>query len=173
MNIARTIINNIKKNNNFVHRILGNVTSAIINVDEYKVHENQDGSVDRTKTDLYLHLVNRRDNSILEVSEVLELVDRNIEKLDTLFKEFNVLDTQPAKPQPIVQYEQAGTTFWLLTLTLFLGALLILCVTLCLSQRASFRRQLKAANASPFGNFGFTVTLLMFLYTIIFHYIYI
>ncbi|XP_018375495.1 PREDICTED: cadherin-23 [Trachymyrmex cornetzi] len=131
--------------------ILGNVTSAIINVDEYKVHENQDGSVDRTKTDLYLHLVNRRDNSILEVSEVLELVDRNIEKLDNLFKEFNVLDTQPAKPEPIIQYEQAGTTFWLLTLTLFLGALLILCVALCLSQRASFRRQLKAANASPFG----------------------
>ncbi|XP_011144581.1 cadherin-23 [Harpegnathos saltator] len=131
--------------------VLGNVTSAIINVDEYKVHENQDGSVDRTKTDLYLHLVNRRDNSILEVSEVLELVDRNIEKLDNLFKEFNVLDTQPAKTQPIVQYEQAGTTFWLLTLTLFLGALLILCVTLYLSQRASFRRQLKAANASPFG----------------------
>ncbi|KAG5318093.1 CAD86 protein, partial [Pseudoatta argentina] len=131
--------------------ILGNVTSAIINVDEYKVHENQDGSVDRTKTDLYLHLVNRRDNSILEVSEVLELVDRNIEKLDNLFKEFNVLDTQPAKPEPIIQYEQAGTTLWLLTLTLFLGALLILCVALCLSQRASFRRQLKAANASPFG----------------------
>ncbi|XP_018347185.1 PREDICTED: cadherin-23 [Trachymyrmex septentrionalis] len=131
--------------------ILGNVTSAIINVDEYKVHENQDGSVDRTKTDLYLHLVNRQDNSILEVSEVLELVDRNIEKLDNLFKEFNVLDTQPAKSEPIIQYEQAGTTFWLLTLTLFLGALLILCVALCLSQRASFRRQLKAANASPFG----------------------
>ncbi|XP_053979716.1 cadherin-23 [Hylaeus volcanicus] len=130
---------------------LGNVTGAIVNIDEYKIHENHDGSVDRTKTDLYLHLVNRRDNSILEVSEVLELVDRNIEKLDTLFKEFNVLDTQAAQYQPIVQYEQAGTTFWLLTLTLFLGALLILCIALCLSQRASFRRQLKAANASPFG----------------------
>ncbi|OAD57365.1 Cadherin-23 [Eufriesea mexicana] len=130
---------------------LGNVTGAIVNIDEYKIHENHDGSVDRTKTDLYMHLVNRRDNSILEVSEVLELVDRNIEKLDGLFKEFNVLDTQPAQYQPIVQYEQAGTTFWLLTLTLFLGALLILCIALCLSQRASFRRQLKAANASPFG----------------------
>nr|XP_033326560.1 cadherin-23 isoform X1 [Megalopta genalis]XP_033326561.1 cadherin-23 isoform X1 [Megalopta genalis]XP_033326562.1 cadherin-23 isoform X1 [Megalopta genalis] len=129
---------------------LGNVTGAIVNIDEYKTHENHDGSVDRTKTDLYLHLVNRRDNSILEVSEVLELVDRNIEKLDGLFKEFNVLDTQPAQYQPIIQYEQAGTTFWLLTLTLFLGALLILCIALCLSQRASFRRQLKAANASPF-----------------------
>ncbi|KAK1135246.1 hypothetical protein K0M31_008017 [Melipona bicolor] len=136
---------------------LGNVTGAIVNIDEYKIHENHDGSVDRTKTDLYMHLVNRRDNSILEVSEVLELVDRNIEKLDGLFKEFNVLDTQPAQYQPIVQYEQAGTTFWLLTLTLFLGALLILCIALCLSQRASFRRQLKAANASPFGNYNIAV----------------
>ncbi|KAK0092521.1 hypothetical protein PV326_001229 [Microctonus aethiopoides] len=130
--------------------ILGNVTGAIVNVDEYKVHENDDGSVDRTRTDLYLHLVNRRDNSILDVSQVLELVDRNIEKLDNLFKDFNVLDTQPAESESIVQYEQAGTTFWLLALTLFLGALLILCIALCLSQRASFQRQLKAANASPF-----------------------
>lgn len=135
-------------------RTLENVTGAIVNVDEYKIHENHDGSVDKTKTDLYMHLVNRQDNSIFEVAEVLELVDRNIEKLDHLFKEFNVLDTQPAQfSQQIAQYEQAGTTFWLLSLTLFLGALLILCIALCLSQRASFKRQLKAANASPFGNF--------------------
>lgn len=140
------------------------MTGAIVNVDEYKIHENHDGSVDRTKTDLYLHLVNRRDNSILEVSEVLELVDRNIEKLDNLFKEFNVLDTQPAQSQPIVQYEQAGTTFWLLTLTLFLGALLILCIALCLSQRASFQRQLKAANASSFGTNYFIRLSFIFLY---------
>ncbi|XP_044002013.1 cadherin-23 isoform X2 [Aphidius gifuensis] len=131
--------------------ILGNVTGAIINVDEYKIHENHNGSVDRTKTDLYIHLVDRRDNSILDVSQVLELVDKNIEKLDNLFKDFNVLDTQPAQALPIVHYEQAATTFWLLVLTLFLGALLLLCITLCLSQRASFKRQLKAANASTFG----------------------
>lgn len=131
--------------------ILGNVTGAIINVDEYKIHENHNGSVDRTKTDLYIHLVDRRDNSILDVSQVLELVDKNIEKLDNLFKDFNVLDTQPAQALPIVHYEQAAMTFWLLSLTLFLGALLLLCITLCLSQRASFKRQLKAANASTFG----------------------
>lgn len=131
-------------------RVLGNVTGAIVNIDEYKIHENHDGSVDRTKTDLYLHLVNRQDNSILEVSDVLELVDRNIEKLDGLFKDFNVLDTQPAQAQPLVQYEQAGTTLWLLSVTVFLGALLILCIVICLTQRVSFQRQLKAATASAF-----------------------
>lgn len=65
---------------------LGNVTRAIVNVDDFKVHENRDGSVDKTKTDLYMHLVDRRDNSILEVEEVLQLIDQNIEMLDGLFK---------------------------------------------------------------------------------------
>lgn len=33
-----------------------------------------------------MHLVNREDNSILEVTDVLRLLDENIEKLDSLFK---------------------------------------------------------------------------------------
>nr|CAH7762920.1 unnamed protein product [Callosobruchus chinensis] len=67
-------------------RVLGNVTGAIVNVDEFRVHANHDGTVDKTRTDLYLHLVDRNDNSILEVEEVLRLVDQNTEKLDPLFK---------------------------------------------------------------------------------------
>jgi len=67
------------------------VTGAIINVDEFKVHENQDGSVDKTRTDLYLHFVDRRDHSIMEVTRVLNLVDQNIERLDKLFKVCSVL----------------------------------------------------------------------------------
>lgn len=57
-----------------------------MNVDDFKVHENKDGSVDKTKTDLYMHLVDRKDNSILEVDDVLRVIDQNIEKLDLLFK---------------------------------------------------------------------------------------
>lgn len=67
-------------------RTLSNVTNSIVNVDDFKVHENKDGSVDKTKTDLYMHLVDRKDNSILEVDEVLRVIDQNIEKLDYLFK---------------------------------------------------------------------------------------
>lgn len=70
----------------FFSSVLGNVTNVIVNVDEFKVHENKDGSVDKTKTDVYLHLVDKKDNSILDVSDVLRLVDLNIEKLDGLFK---------------------------------------------------------------------------------------
>lgn len=66
--------------------MLGSVTGAVVNADEFKLHENQDGSVDRTRTDLYLHLVDASDNSVLEVDDALRRVDRNIEKLDALFK---------------------------------------------------------------------------------------
>lgn len=65
---------------------MGNITGAIVNIDEFRVHANQDGTVDKTRTDLYLHLVDRKDNSIFEVEEVLRLVDQNTEKLDELFK---------------------------------------------------------------------------------------
>ena len=57
-----------------------------MNVDEFRVHANHDGTIEKTRTDLYLHLVDRRDNSIIEVDEVLRLVDQNTEKLDGLFK---------------------------------------------------------------------------------------
>lgn len=68
------------------YRVLGNVTGAIVNIDEFRVHANYDGTVDKTRTDLYLHLVDQRDNSILEVPDVLRLIDQNTEKLDALFK---------------------------------------------------------------------------------------
>lgn len=70
----------------FVNRILGNVTGAIVNVDEYKVHETHDGRVDKTRSDMYLHFVDHRDNSIMEVPHVLRIIDENIEHLDSLFK---------------------------------------------------------------------------------------
>lgn len=71
---------------NFCYRVLGNVTDAIVNVDEFRIHANYDGSMDKTKTDLYLHFVNKIDHSILDVDEVLRVIDQNTERLDLLFK---------------------------------------------------------------------------------------
>ncbi|GFG38793.1 hypothetical protein Cfor_02805 [Coptotermes formosanus] len=132
--------------------VLSNVTGAIINVDEFKVHENQDGSVDKTRTDLYLHFVDRRDHSIMEVTRVLSLIDQNIERLDKLFKEFNVLDTQPAEAMPLSEDIESLLMMWLVGTTVFLGLLLILVVSICLSQRARYQRQLKAATVTAFGS---------------------
>nr|CAD7442237.1 unnamed protein product [Timema bartmani] len=174
--------------------VLGNVTGAIVNVDEFKVHENQDGSVDKTKTDLYLHFVNQRDNSIMEVMDVLRLVDQEIERLDPLFKytrleldpnlpvigsliycesdasdyatsseaalmeltnnkdDFNVLDTQPAEAQALKNDAESLMLMWLVGTTVFLGLMLILLISICLSQKYKYQRQLKAATVAAFGS---------------------
>lgn len=57
-----------------------------MNVDELKVHSNEDGQVDKTRADLYMHFVNSKDNSIMEVDSVLRTIDANVESLDQLFK---------------------------------------------------------------------------------------
>ncbi|KAF5272299.1 hypothetical protein FQR65_LT04956 [Abscondita terminalis] len=132
--------------------VLGNVTGAIVNIDELKVHANHDGSVDKTRTDVYMHLVNKRDNSILEVDDVLKLIDQNTEKLDYLFKEFNVLDTQPGTSSALkVASSTADSVFWLTAMSLFLLLLLVLCLALCMNQRYTYQRKLKAATATAYG----------------------
>lgn len=127
------------------------MTGAIVNVDEFRVHANYDGTVDKTRTDLYLHLVDQRDNSILEVPDVLRLIDQNTEKLDDLFKEFNVLDTQPGGSLALSSLRNTEATFWLMVFSMFLLLLLLLCVALCINQRQTYQRKLKAATATAYG----------------------
>lgn len=64
-----------------------------------------------------------------------------------------MLDTQPAEYQPLTADIMTAnqTVFWLVSISLFLGVLLILCLMLCLTQRANYIRQLKAATATAYG----------------------
>ncbi len=67
---------------------LANVTDSIVNVDAFEIHDN-----DATKTDVLLHFVDSRDNSVMDVQEILRIIDYKTEQLDPLFREFNVLHT--------------------------------------------------------------------------------
>ncbi|XP_055621395.1 cadherin-23 [Toxorhynchites rutilus septentrionalis] len=132
---------------------LSNVSSCIVNIDDFRIHQNQDGSVDRTKTDLYLHLVNRKDNSILDVSDILKLMDQNIEKLDELFKEFHVLDTQASEASFLTaQLAEKSMQVWLIVSNIFVSSLLVVVLGLCISQRSGYRRQLRAARVTNYAN---------------------
>ncbi|CAG9764226.1 unnamed protein product [Ceutorhynchus assimilis] len=132
--------------------ILGNVTGHIVNIDEFRVHANKDGSIDKTKTDLYLHLVNKKDNSILEVPDVLKLVDQNTENLNELFKQFNVLDTQPGKSLMLRSKDQVLPTSiaWLTAVSMFLLLMVLLILALFVTQRQAYQRKLKAATATAY-----------------------
>ena len=69
-------------------------TGSIVNVDQFKVHVNGDGSVDKTKTDVLLHFVHPDNNTVMEVSDILRTIDYKTRDLDPFFKEFNVLLTE-------------------------------------------------------------------------------
>lgn len=84
--ILRSHPSEIRERVGIFRESLASVVAAVVNIDDLRVHENKDGSVDNTKTDLYMHLVDGQDHSVLEVEQVLQLIDRNIESLDYLFK---------------------------------------------------------------------------------------
>ncbi|XP_045137140.1 cadherin-23-like [Portunus trituberculatus] len=149
--ILRQSPDEVREQVEYFRDYLGNITGAIVNVDDFRVHENHDGTVDKTKTDLYLHLVDRNDNSVLEVKQVLAMIDKNVEHLDHLFKELNVLDTQRAELITAGAKEEDLLFLWLVGVIVFLTLLLVLTVALCLSQKARYSRRLKAATATAFG----------------------
>ncbi|XP_057365539.1 cadherin-23-like isoform X1 [Daphnia carinata] len=133
---------------------LGNITGAIVNVDELKVHSNEDGQLDKTRTDAYLHFVNANDNSVMEVDAVLRLIDANVESLDQLFKDYNVLDTSAAEPlgDALTSSPQNFSLLWASGTAVFLAMILLLVLGLCVSQRFILMRKLKAASATAFGS---------------------
>jgi len=144
-------------------RTLSNVTGAIVNADEnFKYHENRDGSVDKTKTDFYIHLVSPDQNLVLEAEEVLKLIDLNIEELDDLFKEFNVVDTQASSYKLVVSGKSVEGSEETRSLVLayatgtalFLALVLFVVLALCFAQRAKFQRQLKAATTNAYGTYS-------------------
>ncbi|XP_047739893.1 cadherin-23 [Hyalella azteca] len=154
--LLRLAPDEIRSRIEYLRDYLSNVTGAIVNVDEYRVHETQDGDVDQTKTDLYLHFVNPEDNSVLEVPQVLSTIDKNVHRLDHLFKELNVLDTSQAH---LVGVAGVGLSsddnllmVWLVGVVAFLALLLVVTLSLCVAQRAHYARQLKAATATAFGS---------------------
>ncbi|RWS28589.1 cadherin-23-like protein [Leptotrombidium deliense] len=125
--------------------VLGNITGAIVNLDGYKFHANSDGSVDKKKTDLFLHFVNPNDNSIMEVNGVLTLIDKNIDYLDELYKEFNVLISEPSESRLELLTFDDQIKACLMGSTAFLALLLILVTCL-------YERRLKAATVTAFGH---------------------
>jgi hypothetical protein len=155
---------------------LGNITGSIVNVDELKVHSNEDGQLDKTRTDAYLHFVNAKDNSVMEVDFVLRLIDANIESLDQLFKvlsfyllmktisgnffvlfflqDYNVLDTSAAEPlgDALTSVPQNFSLLWASGTAVFLAMILFLVLGLCVSQRFVLMRKLKAASVTAFGS---------------------
>lgn len=108
-----------------------------------QVHENQDGTIDKTKTDVLLHFVNPLDNTIMEVQDVIRTLDYRTEELDSFFKEFNVLKTEGADPSFSLKSHKSTemvVVLWLAGVIAFLSVTLMVVICVCISQRQRYMR---------------------------------
>ncbi|XP_053063244.1 cadherin-23 isoform X1 [Acinonyx jubatus] len=140
-------------------RLLSNITGAIVNTDDVQFHVDKKGRVNFAQTELLIHVVNRDTNHILDVDRVIQMIDENKEQLRNLFRNYNVLDVQPAisarLPDDMSALQMA---IIVLAILLFLAAMLFILMNWY--YRTVHKRKLKAivagsAELLPTGNRGF------------------
>ncbi|XP_062957725.1 cadherin-23 isoform X1 [Cynocephalus volans] len=135
-------------------RLLSNITGAIVNTDDVQFHVDKKGRVNFAQTELLIHVVNRDTNRILDVDRVIQMIDENKEQLRNLFRNYNVLDVQPA-----ISVRLPDDMSALQMATIVLAILLFLAATLFILMNCYYRtvhkRKLKAIVAGSAGNRGF------------------
>ncbi|XP_067876522.1 cadherin-23 isoform X3 [Heterodontus francisci] len=135
-------------------KLLSNITGAIVNTDDVQFHVDQKGRVNFAQTDVLIHVVNRETNRILDVERVIQMIDENKEQLRNLFRNYNILDVQPA-----VSVRAADDMTSLQMAIIILAVLLFLATMLFIFMnwyyRTVHKRKLKAIVAGSTGNQGF------------------
>ncbi|XP_044516180.1 cadherin-23 [Gracilinanus agilis] len=135
-------------------RLLSNITGAIVNSDDVQFHVDQRGRVNFAQTELLIHVVNRDTNRILDVDRVIQMIDENKEQLRNLFRNYNVLDVQPAiTPRLPEDMSNLQMAIIILAILLFLAAMLFILMNWY--YRTVHKRKLKAIVAGSTGNRGF------------------
>ncbi|XP_046692113.1 cadherin-23 isoform X2 [Silurus meridionalis] len=133
--------------------LLSNITGAIVNMDDVQFHVDKKGRVNFAQTDVLLHVVNKQTNRILDVERVIQMIDENKEQLRNLFRNYNVLDVQPAvsgrAPDDLTTLQMA---IIILAVLLFLAAMLFIFMNWY--YRTVHKRKLKAIVAGSTGNQG-------------------
>ncbi|XP_069096663.1 cadherin-23-like [Pleurodeles waltl] len=135
-------------------RLLSNITGAIVNTDDVQFHVDKKGRVSFAQTDMLFHVVNRDTNRILDVEKVIQMIDANKEQLRNLFRNYNVLDVQPATTVPAqADLSALQMAIIILAILLFLAAMLFILMNWY--YRTVHKRKLKAIVAGSTGNRGF------------------
>ncbi|XP_042313490.1 cadherin-23 isoform X2 [Sceloporus undulatus] len=130
--------------------LLSNITGAVVNTDDVQFHVDKKGRVNFAQTELLIHVVNRETNRILDVERVIQMIDENKEQLRNLFRNYNVLDVQPAitarAPDDLSALQMA---IIILAILLFLAAMLFILMNWY--YRTVHKRKLKAIVAGSTG----------------------
>ena len=135
---------------------LESATASLVNVDHIRVHNNNDGTLDNTKTDIYLHFIHHENNTIMDVDEVLKSLDYKTVELDPFFKEFNVLQTARGVSSQLTHRDGLKDDplmmLWLIGACAFEFLILLLLFCSCLIQNIRHKRKLKAITVQAYSN---------------------
>uniref|UniRef100_A0A4W5Q4X2 Cadherin-23 n=1 Tax=Hucho hucho TaxID=62062 RepID=A0A4W5Q4X2_9TELE len=133
--------------------LLSNITGAIVNTDDVQFHVDKKGRVNFAQTDVLIHVVNKHTNRILDVEKVIQMIDENKEQLRNLFRNYNILDVQPAvsgrAPDDLTTLQMA---IIILAVLLFLAAMSFIFMNWY--YRTVHKRKLKAIVAGSTGKQG-------------------
>ncbi|XP_031655229.1 cadherin-23 [Oncorhynchus kisutch] len=133
--------------------LLSNITGAIVNTDDVQFHVDKKGRVNFAQTDVLIHVVNKHTNRILDVEKVIQMIDENKEQLKNLFRNYNILDVQPAvsgrAPDDLTTLQMA---IIILAVLLFLAAMSFIFMNWY--YRTVHKRKLKAIVAGSTGKQG-------------------
>ncbi|PAA55147.1 hypothetical protein BOX15_Mlig034197g1 [Macrostomum lignano] len=133
---------------------LSNITGWRIVANNIVTYKREDGTADDTKSDIYIHAINKTTNAIISALTVRDKIDKLWSELPVLYKTYNVLWVRLA-----VQPAPTDSTLEILKIALIAVAcgltvmLFFSCVSLW-SCRRMYRRKLKAATAVAFGPGG-------------------
>ncbi|XP_051779861.1 cadherin-23 isoform X1 [Erpetoichthys calabaricus] len=134
--------------------LLSNITGAIVNTDDLQFHVDKKGNVNYAQTDVLIHVVNKQTNRILDVERVIQMIDENKEQLRNLFRNYNVLDVQPAVTGRVPDdFTTLQMAIIILAVLLFLATMLF--VFMNWYYRTMHKRKLKAVVAGSTGKQGF------------------
>ncbi|XP_029926425.1 cadherin-23 isoform X1 [Myripristis murdjan] len=133
--------------------LLSNITGAIVNTDDLQFHVDKKGRVNFAQTDVLIHVVNKQTNRILDVQRVIQMIDDNKEQLRNLFRNYNIMDVQPAVSGKVPDdFSTLQLVIIILAVLLFLAGILF--ITVNWHYRRVHKRKLKAIVAGSTGNQG-------------------
>ncbi|XP_075247126.1 cadherin-23-like [Convolutriloba macropyga] len=87
-------VSDVARDNNgnwsFITKLNDIIGDVEVTVDEIAVHVNSDGSLDESKTDLYIHAIRDNTSQIVEASELIERMEQSQDKVSRLKTDFDV-----------------------------------------------------------------------------------
>ncbi|GAV03230.1 hypothetical protein RvY_13685-2 [Ramazzottius varieornatus] len=143
---------------NSLRDVLSNITGATVNIDDVVTHIDETGSPNERLSDVLMHFVDPS-GMIMDTDLVINLIDQMYDRLESVFKDYNIIEVQRAVAREPSTNETTVLKGMIVGITLGLLLLLMVSIGLFCSQRRRYTRKLRAATALAYSSTDSTAGL--------------